>query len=421
MKILVFTEHIPYHRTNGLAMKLRNFIDSVCEEHQIDLFYVSTAPAGAEALAWIGGRGNLQLVKQVVLDSGLKAQVSAWFGLLSRRPLGVARGKSPAVLAGIRETLASARYDVCFVEMLNLSAAYPALDRIPTLLSLNDSPSRVFFQRGMGAEPLMRRLFFKLYGRLYLSYERNILRRFDAVHVVSPEERAWLERKGVDADIRVVPITLAPHYLSVECDSRVKSTSPCIFWNGNAEFVNIRVGLTRFITGAFPAVVAAVPGVWLRVLGRGVEKLRAPYWGDRIVADDFADDYVSELDRADIAVFTDIVGTGQKNRLIQAMARRLPCVCSPAVVEGIGGEEGQHFLVCRSPSDFSESCIRLLNDRSFADRIARAGQELVERGFSFSKGAEMWGALLSEVVGSRESSKPRLSPSVRTDNNAGVR
>ncbi len=85
---------------------------------------------------------------------------------------------------------------------------------------------------------------------------------------------------------------------------------------------------------------------------------------------------------------------GVQIKVLTAMARGVPCVVTPCVAEGIGGRNGENYLVAASESEFARAVLSLLNDRSWAEAVGRSGAELVARRFQPGPGLRLVERLL---------------------------
>ena len=67
------------------------------------------------------------------------------------------------------------------------------------------------------------------------------------------------------------------------------------------------------------------------------------------------------------------IGTGLQNKLLEAMAMRIPCVTSALANNAVGAPAGTAILIGNSPEDYAEHILRLLNDPAERQRIAESG------------------------------------------------
>ena len=91
------------------------------------------------------------------------------------------------------------------------------------------------------------------------------------------------------------------------------------------------------------------------------------------------DDVRPFFEAATVAVAPLRVARGLQNKVLEAMAMRVPVVASPAAFNGINAVAGRDVLVADDPELFSRGVVSLLDDPLFRDRHAAAARTCVER------------------------------------------
>jgi glycosyltransferase involved in cell wall biosynthesis len=76
-------------------------------------------------------------------------------------------------------------------------------------------------------------------------------------------------------------------------------------------------------------------------------------------------------------------GGGTRLKVIDALAMAKPVVATALAVEGLGLEEGRHFLRAESVEDFVRQVGRLEDDPQLRRRLAREARALAERCFDW--------------------------------------
>jgi glycosyltransferase involved in cell wall biosynthesis len=91
------------------------------------------------------------------------------------------------------------------------------------------------------------------------------------------------------------------------------------------------------------------------------------------------------------------LGSGIKNKILQAWASGLPVVATPESVGGLAARDGENILVRRSVADFAAAVIELLQDRERAAQLGRGGRKTVEREYSWRHSSESFERLLHQA------------------------
>jgi len=97
------------------------------------------------------------------------------------------------------------------------------------------------------------------------------------------------------------------------------------------------------------------------------------------------DDVRPYLDSAAVAVAPLRVARGLQNKVLEAMAMRVPVVASRAAFAGISGVAGRDLLVAGKPVEFSRAVVSLLRDSAARERFAAAGRSCVETKHNWSQ------------------------------------
>jgi len=82
-------------------------------------------------------------------------------------------------------------------------------------------------------------------------------------------------------------------------------------------------------------------------------------------------------------------GTGLQNKLLEAMAMRLPCITSPLANNALGATHGEHILIGSSPTDYAIHIMNLLEDEKLYKKIAVNGHNYVHTHFIWESSVEM--------------------------------
>jgi len=92
------------------------------------------------------------------------------------------------------------------------------------------------------------------------------------------------------------------------------------------------------------------------------------------------------------------IGTGLQNKLLEAMAMKIPCITSPLANSALGAKSGEEILVGNNPEEYAEHILKLLDDEAFANRISRAGYNFVISNYNWESAT----AILEKVIKSNK-------------------
>jgi glycosyltransferase involved in cell wall biosynthesis len=208
-------------------------------------------------------------------------------------------------------------------------------------------------------------------------FERAALGHADAVVTTSDEESERLEQLYGRPASAVVPSAV-----DVPATPREPAGAPVVGWLGTHEYAANVEGLMRFVEDGWEPLGAG--GFQLLVAGGGappeVLELDARAGVDIL---GFVDDLDGLFARLGVAVVPIWRGAGVKLKTLTFMAAGVPVVGTPAAVEGIDGQDGNHFLVAEDPAGLAEGIRRVVSDAELARRLGAGGRELVRERYSW--------------------------------------
>jgi glycosyltransferase involved in cell wall biosynthesis len=248
---------------------------------------------------------------------------------------------------------------------------------------------------------VLNKVIFYFSGLLLRNFERKTYHLFTKVHVVSPIDKKYLNNLNKAADINVIPITIENSFINykptLEEDNQEGHK---LVFIGALDVAGIKNGLLDFLKNCWDDILKVYPNTRLSILGRNTSsslKKRLESYHN-VTHTSWVQDYVGFLASADIVVSPDKVGTGMKNRTIQAMALSKPVVGSAIVFEGIEVENGISGIICNQFSDYKNKIIELLNDVKARQKIGNAARKMIIQHYTDDKVGGMWINLYIEAI-----------------------
>jgi glycosyltransferase involved in cell wall biosynthesis len=134
-------------------------------------------------------------------------------------------------------------------------------------------------------------------------------------------------------------------------------------------------------------ISGVAPSQSVRDLGRTDPLIHVSGW-----VKDIRDSYAS----ARLFVAPMQIGTGLQNKLLEAMAMRIPCITSTLANNAVGARPGDAILVGNSPEEYAAHILHLLDDPAERARIAENGYQFIRSQFDWDKAAEKLDRMISQ-------------------------
>jgi hypothetical protein len=215
--------------------------------------------------------------------------------------------------------------------------------------------------------------------------ERRLGEQFDAGSVNTPRERDVLA-----AYVRY-PISVIPNGVDLEYFQSSRRAGPGyipnrLVFTGNMSYRPNVDAVQHFAAEVLPRIRREIPDVQLCIVGMDPSAaVRRLADGDRVVVTGRVDDVRPYFDSAAVAIAPLRVARGLQNKVLEAMAMRVPVVASPAAFAGISAVAGRDLVVASQPEEFSNAVVTLLRDPAARERFAAAGRSCVETNHNWSQ------------------------------------
>jgi glycosyltransferase involved in cell wall biosynthesis len=134
-----------------------------------------------------------------------------------------------------------------------------------------------------------------------------------------------------------------------------------------------------------PLVHQSKPGARLLLAGASPDKRVLALQTDKIQVTGWVDDIRECYAKARIFIAPMQIGTGLQNKLLEAMAMKIPCITSPLANSALGAKDGKDILVGNNPAEYAAHIIKLLENTAFADEIAEAGYHFVTGNYDWER------------------------------------
>jgi hypothetical protein len=263
------------------------------------------------------------------------------------------------------------------------------------VISFIDPGSRRQWRLGRQSSSRLRKMKHAMAACGYLALEIRLNRRGATWHVVSAVDADHLRRRYRRAEIVSIPV-MAPPVLPISPAGHTHPRPQVLIYGDlrqphmAAGFIDIaRTALTR----------PEVSGCEVTVLGRAPETSFRSQLPPQVKVSfiEWAPDPAAVLRESDVVILPDPVGTGLKNRAIQAMAAGKLLIAMPAGLEGIPARHQVHALVAQTPDTVGAHLVRALTDPDIIPRLGAAGHELVRQHFDPQSVVQQWRDLYAHL------------------------
>lgn len=204
------------------------------------------------------------------------------------------------------------------------------------------------------------------FANAYQGLEREWLRKFDEILVVSEEDRRRIDHPHITVYPNALPEIALPEI----------QEQHCIAFSGNLEYHPNVEAVRWFHNRIWPLIRERDSLVEWRLIGCNENAVRRIVAGDdRITLTGRIDDAITALAAAKVCVVPLRSGSGTRFKILEAWAAGRAVVSTTLGAEGLGTEHGRHLSIADDPEAFADAALQLLSDASQRKRLGEAGHE----------------------------------------------
>jgi len=381
MKILVVAPGVPnqFHR-----IRLNHIIHALGENNKISGCYLNIGhPIAKQKMA--GAHIEQKSPIQSIIDS--------LFFLLLPQPLEVSYCHSPSLKNKVG--LLSRSHDIILVKRLRALQYIPRDTNKPVLIDSTDAMS-LFYQKAKDSVSWWQKpLYFEEWIK-YLIYEKWASKKYKNWVVCSEDDASYLKRVlSPGTHVWVVPNVVDTSYYKEKSPSREKT----ILFSGLMEKHVNQSAAYFFLEKIYPKIKKVVPAVKLYIVGPNPPSKLISYQKDKsITVTGKVEDIRTYIDFASVVVTPTLIGTGMRNKILQALSHNRPVVTTTLGAQGLSPEIKKILFIADSPKSFAQNTISLLTNEGLRKKMAKKGRALIKKHYSLPIMRQKYNEVLHSVV-----------------------
>jgi sugar transferase (PEP-CTERM/EpsH1 system associated) len=373
MRLFIILPRVPYPTEKGDKLRAFYQIRQLSKTHEIILCAFNDGDLHDDAIPVL--KKYVRAV-HIIPISRATIVLNLIRTLFSGKPLQVGYFYNATSSAKINALIREYKPDHIFCQLIRV-AEYAKEFNIPKTLDYQDVFSKGIERRIEGA-PFYLKPFLKIEYQRLLKYEHDIFNAFDHKLIISKPDRELIPHPDRDKIVVVANGVDTNFFHPME----MEKTYDMVF-TGNMGYPPNIESAEYLVNKILPIITAQHPGVRLLIAGANphirVLVLKSQNVSVTGWVEDIRDCYAS----ARIFIAPMQIGTGLQNKILEAMAMKLPCITSPLAFHALNAENGKDILVANHPREYAEHIIMLLNDSEKANKIARNGFDFVHSNFNW--------------------------------------
>lgn len=374
MKLLCITSRVPWPLEKGDKLRVYHQLKQLSKKHEIILCAINDTKLHPDA--------EMELKKfcsEIHIYN--QSKISIFFnlvrGFFSGIPFQVAYFTNASIKQKIHSLIAAKKPDRIFCQLIRTAEYVRDEKNIPRTLDYMDIFSKGV-ERRIEKVNVFYRWIFRMEWKRLLKYEGEVFSDFEAKTIISEQDRDLLPVKN-PKEVVVVPNGVDTDFFSpmpAEKDYE-------LLFNGNMNYPPNIESAVYIVGKILPLVWKKKPNVRLLISGASPAAEVLALQSDKVTITGWVDDVRSSFARSKILVAPMQSSIGLQNKLLEAMAMKLPCVTTTLSNNAVKAIPDSQILVADTPEQFSTHIQLLLDHPEKAERLGENGYRMVHERFDW--------------------------------------
>lgn len=374
MKIFVIVSRIPYPLEKGDKLRAFHQIKELSKQHEIYLCALSDRPVHKDAIKTLS-----EFCKKIEVIRLHK--LSIYFNMLIRllftnTSLQVAYFYNKKAHQKIKNLVTEIQPDHIYCQLIRVSE-YVKDFSIKKTLDYMDALARGM-ERRIEEAPFYLKPFLKIETLRLKRYEHQIFDYFDNITIISKQDRDLIVN-AYNHNIVVVPN-------GVDYSKYHFKDLPKVYdlvFTGNMGYPPNVNSVLYLVKKIMPLLWQQNPDIKLVIAGANPHPKIQALKSKNVIVTGWVEDITTYYAQSKIFIAPMQIGTGLQNKLLEAMAIKLPCITSELANNALGATHNENILIGHTPEDYAQLVFELLNNPEKAKKIAENGYRFVKENYTW--------------------------------------
>jgi sugar transferase (PEP-CTERM/EpsH1 system associated) len=388
MKILFLAHRIPYPPDKGDKLRAYNIIRYLAKKHDVCL--VSLYDDCSDKVYAKDLKKICQEVHIFYLHP-FWARARALWSLFRGEPFTMGYFYNPAMKAKVKEMVSVMKYDRVFAYSSSM-AQYCQDLTAPKIMDFVDCDSAKWAQYSKHVRWPISLLYARERSELQ-RHEKEIIRKFDDIIVVSGEEKHQFSLFADAKKINVIPNGVDTGFF---VPGPTVSSKRIVFAGAMDYYANTDA-VIYFCSEIFPLIRRRVPTAEFYIVGHRPSRAVLALAKQRgVTVTGSVRDIREYLKGAEVAVVPLRIAQGVQNKILEAMASGLAVVTTTRAAAGLAARPGQDLFLADTAELFAEKVVALLEHEALRKDMGTSARKLVLERYLWENSLEKLGEMLNK-------------------------
>ncbi len=374
MRLFVLLSRFPYPLEKGDKLRAFHQLRILSKHHQVLLCALHENKLDP---SWISEVQQYCTELHTIRISKWDQLIRLGLSVFGKDPFQVAYFYQSEAQRQVNECISEWKPDAIYCQLLRTAKYVENQNSVTKIIDFQDAFSKGI-ERRLETDPWYWKPILNSELKRLNRYEEEVFCQFDHCTIISEQDRDQLPfkqrndvvivRNGVDLE------DFAPSAEQKNVD---------VLFAGNMGYQPNVEGAIFLEKEVMPLVRKEIPFARLMLAGARPDQKVKDLASDLTEVTGWVDDIRDCYAKAKVFVAPMMIGTGLQNKLLEAMAMRIPCITSTLANNALQAKPDVEILISTSAQEYAAHIIDLLSNEGKAASIASAGHTLVTEHFSW--------------------------------------
>lgn len=373
MNLVILASRFPYPLEKGDKLRLYHQIKELSKSHQITLIALSEVRVSTAYLEHLQAFCNK--IHVLPLQKG-RIAINLLRGFFQGLPLQVSYFYSPYLKRSIQNLINDAQPEHLYCQLIRM-APYAIDLQIPKTLDYQDAFSMGMQRRAERAS--FWSWLFRLEARRLQQYEQLVAKHFNHCTIISKQDKKWLPV----ADKRT--ISIVPNGVDIEFfqpNPGYEKKYDLVFVGNMGYHPNVEAA-KFLVKNMLPIIKKILPNIKILIAGARPTAEVKNLANEHVHVSGWMEDIREAYWSAKLFIAPIFLGSGQQNKILEAMACGLPCITTSQVNNAIAASVNDTIFLAEKAEAFAAFAAQLLGDADLRERMSQTARKFVEQQFSW--------------------------------------
>jgi sugar transferase (PEP-CTERM/EpsH1 system associated) len=374
MKIFVLLSRFPYPLEKGDKLRVFNQIKELSKKHDIILCALSAEKVEQSSIDVLSKYCSkievIRLSKIKIYWNLIKCL------LFTEQSLQVAYFYSTSAQKKIDNFLSKYSPDHIYCQLIRVTE-YVRHSKIPKTLDYMDALARGM-ERRIEDAPFYLKWSLKTETTRLKRYEHFVFDDFDYHTIISEQDRDLIVNVKND-DIKIVKNGV--DYNTFKHGELPKEYD--LIFTGNMGYPPNVDSVVYLVNNVMPLVWKEKPEVKLIIVGAQPSAKVLKLKSDKVIVTGWVEEISPYYQKSKVFIAPMQIGTGLQNKLLEAMAMKLPCITSQLANNALGATHDENILIGNNEEHYKKHILKLINDVDYQHELAEKGYQFVKENYTW--------------------------------------